>query len=49
LIVGDDDVHAFYKSLLEKHGDKIHKDAAKKLAQIVADGAPTSADTTWDS
>jgi hypothetical protein len=39
-IVGDTDVHAFYKMLLEKYGAKIQEDAGKKLAEIVTQGEP---------
>jgi predicted nucleic acid-binding protein len=43
-IVGDPDVHSFYKGLLQKYGDKIQEDATKKLAEIVAEGEPASSD-----
>ena len=43
-IVGDDDVHAFYKRLLDEYGDQIQQDAAKKLAEIVGKDEPTSGD-----
>lgn len=40
MIVGDADVHNFYKMLLQKYAGKITVDAATTLAKIVADGEP---------
>jgi predicted nucleic acid-binding protein len=34
-IVGDADVHDFYKRLLIEYGDKIQQDATKKLAEVL--------------
>lgn len=39
-IIDDDDVHSFYKSLLNGYGDKVQANAAIKLAQLVAKGEP---------
>jgi len=44
-IVDDPDVHDFYKMLLEKYGDEIQAEIAKKLAEIVeGEGTPFDAD-----
>lgn len=44
-IVGDADVHSFYKHLFQKYGDKIQEDAAKNLAEIVSRGEPAADDS----
>lgn len=41
-IIGDADVHDFYKSLHQKYHDKIQSAALEKLAAIIADGEPSS-------
>lgn len=41
-IVGDADVHDFYKNLQNKYGDKINPASAERLAEIVKAGEPPS-------
>jgi hypothetical protein len=47
-IVGDNDVHTFYKGLLQKYGDEIQQDAKEKLETIVGEGKPAPADELPD-